>query len=225
MEFEHRNRPYCWLCYHNHCHSHLGIYSRRKSCLFTPINEQPQRLGQLFIHPILLGWLFRCGLLSSNLLPERPECEPYSVWCTKSAFDHLCVDSPIGSGGFITKTGIATPLMVVDGVLATIAAGLLYTLDIETTTGKWVGYQIFAGFGWGLSFMTPITTTQALVNPSDIASATAIVLCKFLPTSLSSIEISNKNLRFSKSWWRNLCLGCTSRICQQAYFQTGHECT
>ncbi|RDW72218.1 MFS general substrate transporter-3 [Coleophoma crateriformis] len=83
----------------------------------------------------------------------------------------------LGSGGFITKTGIATPLMVIGGVLATIAAGLLYTLDINTTTGQWVGFQIIGGFGWGLSYMTPVTVTQALVAPEDIASATAIVLC------------------------------------------------
>lgn len=97
----------------------------------------------------------------------------------------------IGSGGFITKTGIATPVMVVGGVLATIAAGLLFTLDVETTTGKWVGYQILAGFGWGVSFMTPVTTVQAMVDPSDIASATAIVLCKsFIRSSAQSNQLN-----------------------------------
>lgn len=96
--------------------------------------------------------------------------------------------SLIGSGLFITKTGITSPIMVVGGVLATISAGLLYTLDIDTGTGKWVGFQLLAGFGWGLSFMTPVTSTQALVHPSDIAPATAIVLCKLILISFRYVN-------------------------------------
>lgn len=37
------------------------------------------------------------------------------------------------SSGFVTKTGIATPMLVVGGVFGTIGAGLLYTLDIHTS--------------------------------------------------------------------------------------------
>lgn len=53
----------------------------------------------------------------------------------------------IVSGGSITKTVHTAPLMVVGGVLATIGSGLLYSLDIDTSTGKWVGYQIVGGIG------------------------------------------------------------------------------
>ncbi|KAJ6094932.1 hypothetical protein N7467_002445 [Penicillium canescens] len=42
----------------------------------------------------------------------------------------------VASGGSISKTGIATPLLPVGSVIATIAAGLLYTLDIGTGSGK-----------------------------------------------------------------------------------------
>jgi MFS transporter, DHA2 family, glioxin efflux transporter len=54
------------------------------------------------------------------------------------------------SGGFIAKTGIYTPIMIGGSVLATVASGLLYTLDIGTGAGKWIGYQILAGVGFGL---------------------------------------------------------------------------
>jgi MFS family permease len=82
------------------------------------------------------------------------------------------------SGGLVSKTGLATPFMVVGATLATIGAGLLYTLDIGTPTGKWIGYQILAGFGWGFSYQTPIMYGQGTADPSDLASVTSIILCK-----------------------------------------------
>jgi hypothetical protein len=87
------------------------------------------------------------------------------------------------SGGSITKTGVATPLMVVGAVLATIAAGLLYTLDIGTGSGKWIGYQVLAGFGYGIGFQVPIIVGQATSSLADMSSVTATMLCK--PSLLS----------------------------------------
>ncbi|KAJ5433840.1 Major facilitator superfamily domain general substrate transporter [Penicillium cf. griseofulvum] len=81
-----------------------------------------------------------------------------------------------GSGRAITKTGIATPYMAVSSVIVTIAAGLLYTLDVGTSTGKWVGYQILAGFGYGLALQVPVVVAQAFAEPSDIAPTTAIII-------------------------------------------------
>jgi MFS transporter, DHA2 family, glioxin efflux transporter len=82
------------------------------------------------------------------------------------------------SGGLVSKTGVATPFMVVGATLSTIGAGLLYTLSIGTPTGKWIGYQILAGFGWGFSYQVPIMYGQGTADPSDIASVTSIILCE-----------------------------------------------
>jgi hypothetical protein len=49
--------------------------------------------------------------------------------------------STIGSGKVITKTGIAIPYLTAGSVIGTIAAGLLYTLDIGTSTGKWLAIR------------------------------------------------------------------------------------
>jgi hypothetical protein len=84
-----------------------------------------------------------------------------------------------GSGVAITKTGVAAPYMTVGSVLVTIAAGLLYTLDIGTSTGKWVGYQLLAGFGYGLALQVPVVVAQAFAKPSDIAPVTAIIICEY----------------------------------------------
>lgn len=84
----------------------------------------------------------------------------------------------IVSGGGITATGIATPIMVPGAAISTVAAGLLYTLSLGTGSGKWIGYQILGGVGWGVSFQVPIIVGQNTVADTDIAPVTAIILCK-----------------------------------------------
>jgi len=87
--------------------------------------------------------------------------------------------SMILSGAFISATGITTPLQISGAVIATVAAGLLYTLDIDTSAGRWIGYQILGGIGWGISFQIPIIVAQGNVQAEDVSSVTAMVLCKF----------------------------------------------
>ncbi|KAI0533591.1 major facilitator superfamily transporter [Xylaria digitata] len=80
------------------------------------------------------------------------------------------------SGATITATGIATPIMAASSALATIGAGLLYTLSIGTPTGKWIGYQILAGVGFGFGFQVPIIVAQANADLQDLAATTAIIV-------------------------------------------------
>lgn len=82
----------------------------------------------------------------------------------------------IVSGFIISATGLAAPIMVAAAVVATIAAGLLYTLDVGTASAAWIGFQVIAGIGWGLAFQVPIIVCQSNVATTDISSATAMVL-------------------------------------------------
>lgn len=95
-----------------------------------------------------------------------------------------------GSGKAITKTGIAAPYLVAGSVLATISAGLLFTLDVETSTGKWVGFQIFSGFAFGLSLQVPVVIAQAFAEPTDMAPTTAIIICKLAFTLSYRLPVS-----------------------------------
>ena len=80
------------------------------------------------------------------------------------------------SGGLISKFGIYVPFLLVGSTLAAIAAGLIYTLDIGTPSGHWIGYQALAGIGIGLSIQVPIIANQAFVKVSEISSVTAVTL-------------------------------------------------
>lgn len=82
----------------------------------------------------------------------------------------------IVSGGLISKFGIYVPFLLVGSALATVGAGLLYTLDIGTSSAHWIGYQALTGIGIGLSIQVPIIANQAFVKMSEISSVTAITL-------------------------------------------------
>jgi hypothetical protein len=82
----------------------------------------------------------------------------------------------IASGGYITAKGHFVPLMIGSGVIATIGAGLVFTLNIDSSSGKWIGYQVLAGLGLGVGFQIPIIATQAISTAADLSSATAMIL-------------------------------------------------
>ncbi|KAF2800322.1 MFS general substrate transporter [Melanomma pulvis-pyrius CBS 109.77] len=79
------------------------------------------------------------------------------------------------SGTVVSKTGHAAPFMVAGAVMATISAGLMYTFDIGTSMGKWIGYQLFYGAACGLGFQMGITIAQANAKMEDMSSVTATV--------------------------------------------------
>ena len=83
-------------------------------------------------------------------------------------------------GIFVSKTGHPTPTMFVGAAIATIGCGLLYTLDIDTSVGKWVGYQILTGSAIAFAVQNGLNIAQASVAPEDLPAVTANLFCKCL---------------------------------------------
>jgi hypothetical protein len=101
----------------------------------------------------------------------------------------------IVSGVFITVTGRYAELMVLGSVISTVGSGLLYTLDIGSGSDKWIGYQILAGIGAGLSFQIPIIVAQGTAEPADLSSVSSIVL--YFQTVAGALWISVAQALFS----------------------------
>ncbi|MCJ1411311.1 hypothetical protein MMC19_005399 [Ptychographa xylographoides] len=101
------------------------------------------------------------------------------------------------SGGLITTYGHYVPLMLVSSVISTIGAGMLFTLDIDTPSSKWIGYQILTGVGLGLGFQVPIIVGQASVDLSDISSISALLL--FFQTIGGSFFVSAAQTAFANT--------------------------
>jgi hypothetical protein len=135
--------------------------------------------------------------------------------------------SVIVSSGSVSLTGVAIPLLIAGSVLSTVGAGLLYTLDIGTGTGKWIGYQILAGVGWGMGFQIPIIVGQGTADPSDVAPVTAIILCMLHPTPPPRVQINGLTAHLSLPNCRCCFLlgRCTSRFRQPDHPHASHECT
>jgi hypothetical protein len=83
------------------------------------------------------------------------------------------------SGFLIAINGYYTFFMAIGSGICTIAAGLLYTMDMNTPLRKPLGYQVLLGVGQGLAIQVPVIVAQSFAKPEDMSPTTAIVLCKF----------------------------------------------
>lgn len=86
----------------------------------------------------------------------------------------------LAGGITVTKTRHATPFMAIGAALATVGTGLLYTLDVNTGSGKWIGYQILAGAALAFPFQNALNIAQADVDSENISTVTATLYCRFL---------------------------------------------
>jgi MFS family permease len=79
-------------------------------------------------------------------------------------------------GGFINqKIGYYTALAILGSCIMSIGAGLLTTLHVDTSNGKWIGYQILCGFGMGLCFQTPNLATQTVLPKKEVPMGIALM--------------------------------------------------
>lgn len=99
------------------------------------------------------------------------------------------------SGVVLSKVPYPQPFLLAGAAITAIGSGLLYTLDIGTSSGKWIGYQLLAGVGIGWCFQVPVVTAQASVGPEDLPSVTAMVLsmpCLYFHGSNVLADISKR---------------------------------
>jgi hypothetical protein len=82
------------------------------------------------------------------------------------------------SGGIIGKTRVFQPFLLVGGLLATVGAALLYTVDLNSSKARYLGPQVVFGFGIGLGCQVPMMALQSFSAPEDVASVTSIIVSK-----------------------------------------------
>ena len=99
------------------------------------------------------------------------------------------------SGIAITITGHYVPLMVLGSVISSVGCGLVYTLNINSPSSHWIGYQALCGIGLGLVFQIPVIVNQSVVKPSDLSSISAMTL--FFQTIGGAFMISAAQAGFS----------------------------
>ena len=76
---------------------------------------------------------------------------------------------------FVSVVGYYHPIMAAGTIISTVGAGLCTTLEVDSSSSKWIGYQAMCGLGLGFGFQLPFIAVQTALPRSDIPVATAIV--------------------------------------------------
>lgn len=89
------------------------------------------------------------------------------------------------------KVGYFMPFLITGSIIMTIGSGLIYSLDIGSSAGEYIGYQVITGVGTGLAVQVPVIVAQSLSATEDVSTATATMLCTYHPPFPFSIHTSH----------------------------------
>ncbi|KAI0387382.1 MFS general substrate transporter [Hypomontagnella monticulosa] len=80
------------------------------------------------------------------------------------------------SGGAVQKIGYIIPITLFASVFLSTGTGLLSILKPDTSTARWVGFQILVGTGFGAGLQMPIIAVQAAMGGEELASGIAFMV-------------------------------------------------
>lgn len=78
-------------------------------------------------------------------------------------------------GPLTTWFGYYNPVLIIGGTLAAIGAGLLTTLQPDTSAAKWISYQIVYSMGIGLAFQPPYVAVQTVLEEAMVPTALVLL--------------------------------------------------
>ncbi|KAL7953842.1 major facilitator superfamily domain-containing protein [Trichoderma compactum] len=80
------------------------------------------------------------------------------------------------SGALAPKLGPLNPWVYIGCAFMAIGMGLYATFDVDTSSARWIGYQILPGIGFGMMAQMPVVAVQAtlptLQGPVGVSTAT-----------------------------------------------------
>ena len=91
----------------------------------------------------------------------------------------LVLSMVLGSiiGGSLTSAvGYYTPFLLSGTCVSAVGAGLLTMLQVDTSEGRWIGYQIVYGLGLGLCFQAPNMAAQTVLAKNNVSVGASLVL-------------------------------------------------
>jgi len=82
----------------------------------------------------------------------------------------------ITAGQLTGRIGYYTPAAYLSAIIMPIGAGLVTTWDVNTSSPKWIGYQILLGFGIGCGMQQGTMTAQTVLSKKDAAIGVSLVM-------------------------------------------------
>jgi hypothetical protein len=80
------------------------------------------------------------------------------------------------AGIFVSKNGYFTIPAVIGCAIGTVGCGLLSTLNPNTSSSMWIGYEILASAGIGMAIQQGFTAVQIVLPMEEVAIGTAAVV-------------------------------------------------
>jgi hypothetical protein len=153
-----------------------AVSVRHSSCCFTtcPFTSKP-------------FWAFpqsNLALATLRWSSVSVSCAPHYEAFQNTILIYCKAIFTIISGCMITAFGYFTPFVIFGSAFAAVGSGLIYTLDQNSSSAYWIGYQALTGMALGLCLQTPIMAAQAMSAQEDVPATTAILICKSLCPSL-----------------------------------------
>lgn len=81
----------------------------------------------------------------------------------------------IMGGFFNARVGYYTPLAIVGSCIASVGAGLLTTLQVDSGPGVWIGFQVLYGLGLGTCFQAPNLAVQTALPQADVTMGMSLM--------------------------------------------------
>ncbi|KAK6359414.1 hypothetical protein TWF696_000574 [Orbilia brochopaga] len=120
----------------------------------------------IYSHIFYLPFYFQ-AVRGTTAVQSGIRCIPYLISVTVAS---------IIVGASVTVLGYYTPFMWVSAAVFTVGSGLLHTLQVDSSSGKWIGYQILAGFGAGMGIQIPFVAVQVVLNSKDMPVGNALAI-------------------------------------------------
>ncbi|OQD67222.1 hypothetical protein PENDEC_c041G03868 [Penicillium decumbens] len=166
----------CLIVFGSLC-SLLFVYSEKRLAKYPlmPLNifarlSNIAALAVAFAH----GFVFIAGEYYLPLyLQSAKEASPMRSGVLILPLSIAEATSGILTGAIIHKTGRYLELIWIGMILMVIGNGLYIHLDVSSSVGEIIGYELLSGIGAGFLFQTPIIALQAMVSQEDTATATA----------------------------------------------------
>ncbi|PVH79217.1 MFS general substrate transporter [Cadophora sp. DSE1049] len=129
------------------------------------------------------------------------------------------VAASIISGGITAKTGYYTGQMIVCSIIMSIGTGLLTTLEVDTPSSKWIGYQFLYGFGLGLGMQQAGMAAQTCLAKKDVMIGVSLMF--FMQGIGGAIFVSIGQTVFTQSLISKLSKVADISISPAAIVRTG----
>ena len=82
----------------------------------------------------------------------------------------------IVAGATAQKTGYLNPPGILGAAVASVGAGLITILKVDTSTARWIGYEILIGAGIGASIQQGVVDVQVVLPDDLVPIATSLIL-------------------------------------------------